>query len=81
MVFKVILRKLRKSYVKEFAEVTGHKQIKDKGKRDYLSALNKYVTHLLNTFKRTEFLSPNQLDKLRIGLIFVMGSLFYPKDL
>lgn len=61
--------------MKEFNLISGHKVLKDKRKRDYIFSLKRYVETLLGKDPEVQHRS------LSVSLQFVLGSLFYPKEL
>ena len=73
MVFKTILRKIRKEYLKDFNEKTKYiKQNRNKKPQFLVSKLTKYAQLLIGH-------TANPL--LEQELVFFMGALFYPKHL
>ncbi|CDW81104.1 UNKNOWN [Stylonychia lemnae] len=72
IVFKTILRKIRKQYLTDFNETTGY--IKRKRNRK-----PQFLVELLNQY--TEQLLKNQSQALKQEMVFFLGSIFYPKHL
>lgn len=73
MVFKTILRKIRKEYLKDFNEKTKYiKQNREKKPQYLVSKLAKYAELLIGH---------NVNPLLQQELVFFMGALFYPKHL
>jgi hypothetical protein len=73
LIFKTILRKVRKVYLADFNKTTGYiKGKKNQDKKFYLEKLHIY-TH--QTFPRA-----SENEQFLKELVFFLGSMFYPKE-
>lgn len=81
MVYKTILRRLRKDYLNEFNERTKYIQTKRTRKLTYLTdKLGEYADYLLSQHKNESDSIPDP-EELKTELVFFMGSVFYNKHM
>ncbi len=80
VIFKSFLRALRKHYLDEFNSITNFKKSKSKNK-DLIVSLARYVKYFLGKSPISKILSVPMLTQLTVGLVLVLGAIFYPKEM